>query len=823
MRKFILFLLIDIVLGFLSLPLAAAKVASPIEPLIKKLVEMKAAPGEPFPAKCWDGFRELDPSELAPKSKNNMPLPPRDLIGSLVCISISGDHPIKQVTVLRAGKLISSLALTFAKLPGKRCSRVQIQKFSGNRKVSFATDLKDPDGSQITGIIKYAPEVTLSLTCSKIDDIVDAFTGKLQTKYSLLGTIGTQPHGNIVFLGKTTSFRAPPYFNGSGDTAEEMLRDTESLIKQAWPRAKDFGPLARKLLNEDVTWARNRDRIAKVLEYKAKIREARVKSSVNPESDAKKEMAFFISSPCHQQCASGGLREPGPKCAAWIALLMKMAQTKTQDPSAKSKDETDALAPIQKLMASPESIACENEKKQKSQHCVGKCPQAFQEAAYAEVNKLLKRLKEFEDEEMRRTGTFSTDLSRGMKNLFDQVYAYKIGFVKPTEETTPETRRKTIDYQRMNTDYFLEQGYSSLPTSTGARNTPFAVMAKFCPDCTANRNTFKAVAFADPKGDGTLDVWTIDQTGNIAHIANGFPNTPASPPVSAKVASARALPANLIQEAEQGGLLRYSENIGRIPDEVKKLRKLFSLELTVSSGGIPEWIGDLDSLRELGLRIIYVSIGDAKAVLSEIPESIGRLKNLERLNLSFRAYGEPEPIRRELVLPTSLSQLTKLAKLSVLVDKKLRVAEVTDSIYSPPNLVQLTLQVNKITPAIKGLKSATKISFHAAGIESLPAELGELPQLIELDLQENALKFFPYKKGTYQNIASLSIEDNHLTDFPVAMIDETPLRRLFIGSVCFPQSTLKRIEEAKAKKHGFTVQIRDRGANCNSQKSTSIK
>jgi hypothetical protein len=77
---------------------------------------------------------------------------------------------------------------------------------------------------------------------------------------------------------------------------------------------------------------------------------------------------------------------------------------------------------------------------------------------------------------------------------------------------------------RVNSDDFLDQGIYILPIDAGAREIPFSRMLQYCPECTATSTTFKAVAFADLFGNNNLDIWTIDQTGNIKHLRDGLPH-----------------------------------------------------------------------------------------------------------------------------------------------------------------------------------------------------------------------------------------------------------------------------------------------------------
>ena len=158
---------------------------------------------------------------------------------------------------------------------------------------------------------------------------------------------------------------------------------------------------------------------------------------------------------------------------------------------------------------------------------------AVQMAAKADLLLVADAQKEF----FKTHGFYTTDLKA--LNLWPKRVLYAFGFVKPasfkeatvgasgTESWNPEMRTITrLAKQRAedaiekakNDPNFKPDAPIVLSPMTGIKDIDFNRLISFCPDCTATKTTFKAIAAANLDKDPVLDVWTIDQDGNIRHV-----------------------------------------------------------------------------------------------------------------------------------------------------------------------------------------------------------------------------------------------------------------------------------------------------------------
>jgi hypothetical protein len=139
----------------------------------------------------------------------------------------------------------------------------------------------------------------------------------------------------------------------------------------------------------------------------------------------------------------------------------------------------------------------------------------------------LKLIQDSEDAFFKKNGFYTTDLKAlGIK---PKKVLYKFGFTVPSQvrvganlgagsvaAINPEL--KDLDQlKKDNAD--LEMDYSPL---THLASIDFATLLQYCPDCTATDHSFKAVAAADFAGDGKLDIWLVDQTGQFTHLQDGL-------------------------------------------------------------------------------------------------------------------------------------------------------------------------------------------------------------------------------------------------------------------------------------------------------------
>lgn len=133
----------------------------------------------------------------------------------------------------------------------------------------------------------------------------------------------------------------------------------------------------------------------------------------------------------------------------------------------------------------------------------------------------LKLLANAEKEFKARTGFYTTDLNA--LAIVPKQVLFKFGFASPSP-AHPEIDRddfrhrpelKDLDALRAAIPK-LEIKYSPV---TKLDSIDFAsVVSRYCADCTAGDQTFKALAVGNLDDDEDLDVWTIDEKGEVRHL-----------------------------------------------------------------------------------------------------------------------------------------------------------------------------------------------------------------------------------------------------------------------------------------------------------------
>ena len=140
----------------------------------------------------------------------------------------------------------------------------------------------------------------------------------------------------------------------------------------------------------------------------------------------------------------------------------------------------------------------------------------IQKAARADLDLLLRAEREFH----RERGFYTTDLgSLPFKQKDLKSVLYKFGFTSPSG---PDLRGPaSLDPDRADIGRLKSSRPDleiALSPATKLESIDFATLSRFCPDCTATAEEFKAVAAANLDDDAVLDVWTIDSRGQIRHL-----------------------------------------------------------------------------------------------------------------------------------------------------------------------------------------------------------------------------------------------------------------------------------------------------------------
>jgi len=170
---------------------------------------------------------------------------------------------------------------------------------------------------------------------------------------------------------------------------------------------------------------------------------------------------------------------------------------------------------------------------------------------------------------------------------------------------------------------------------------------------------------------------------------------------------------------------------------------------------------------ELDLR----GYDDELSKLTELPESMGQLTQLESLNLSGNHLRS---------LPESMGQLTQLQSLD-LSGNQLR--SLPESLGLLTALKQLYIHHNQFPSLLRVIFQIKGLSgFYAAGLKlkSLPAEIGQLLELEELFLGDNQLVTLPPEIGNLKSLKSLYLVQNHLVNLPPEIRNLTSLTHLYL-------------------------------------------
>lgn len=129
-------------------------------------------------------------------------------------------------------------------------------------------------------------------------------------------------------------------------------------------------------------------------------------------------------------------------------------------------------------------------------------------------------------------GFYTTDLKA--LNLWPKRVLYGFGFVKSasfpeatTNEWNPDRRTITRLASERSFDAIAKAKADPnfrpdppivLSPLTDVARIDYDRLASYCPDCTATKTTFKVVAAAQLDEDPVLDIWTLDEKGNIQHL-----------------------------------------------------------------------------------------------------------------------------------------------------------------------------------------------------------------------------------------------------------------------------------------------------------------
>jgi hypothetical protein len=144
---------------------------------------------------------------------------------------------------------------------------------------------------------------------------------------------------------------------------------------------------------------------------------------------------------------------------------------------------------------------------------------ALQQAVFVDLRLMAEKQAAFHQ----AYGFYTTDLNA--IGIAPKMVIYKIGFVTASKhefELHPEKAAElNLNPEVKDLDLLkqaipkLKMEYSPL---TRLDSIDISRLASYCPDCTATASGFKAIAAANLDDDDDLDIWTIDEKGQIVHV-----------------------------------------------------------------------------------------------------------------------------------------------------------------------------------------------------------------------------------------------------------------------------------------------------------------
>jgi Leucine-rich repeat (LRR) protein len=169
--------------------------------------------------------------------------------------------------------------------------------------------------------------------------------------------------------------------------------------------------------------------------------------------------------------------------------------------------------------------------------------------------------------------------------------------------------------------------------------------------------------------------------------------------------------------------------------------------------------------------------------LTELPESIGQLTKLQKLDLSWNDYGNEKTKNQLTTLPDSLGQLTQLTELD-LSNNQLTTLPPSLALAQLTQLTSLNLSHNQLTAlpdSLGQLTQLTELNLSTNQLTALPDSLGQLTQLTKLDLFSNQLTLLPDALGQLGKLEKLNLYNNKLREIPSGIWEIRSLNQLIIS------------------------------------------
>jgi len=173
---------------------------------------------------------------------------------------------------------------------------------------------------------------------------------------------------------------------------------------------------------------------------------------------------------------------------------------------------------------------------------------------------------------------------------------------------------------------------------------------------------------------------------------------------------------------------------------------------------------------ELDLSVPWT--GEKKPQLTELPESLGRLTQLQSLDLSNNKLT---------TLPESLGRLTQLKSLHLFVN---RLKSLPEWVGQLTQLQTLNLADNQLTALPESLNRLTQLrslNLFCNQLRELPESLLDMKELIELSFSDNHISSLPSWIGELRRLREIYAADNEFESLPDEIGNLRELRCLALG------------------------------------------
>ncbi|OWM87356.1 hypothetical protein CDL15_Pgr022467 [Punica granatum] len=279
-------------------------------------------------------------------------------------------------------------------------------------------------------------------------------------------------------------------------------------------------------------------------------------------------------------------------------------------------------------------------------------------------------------------------------------------------------------------------------------------------------------------------------------------------------------------------ILRQCTNLVEIDTSIGTLRGLKELDLEFCSSleGLPEELfcpelidmddAELPQTTERPMKLEVLNLGHCGG-LKKLPDSLGNLRSLAELNLSYTRITE---------LPDTIGNLKKLARLDLSWTK---ITELPQRIGRLVKLEVLNLEncgwLKKLPNSLGNLRSLTELNLHGTGITELPDTIENLKELVRLDLYDTGitelpqgierlvkleglclclcqgLKKLPDSLGNLRSLANLNLAWTGITELPDTIGNLKKLASLNLpvtGITTLPQSLERLVKLEYLSLHG---------------------